>query len=42
MGGRPPRCYPERDKQRYTVERAINKLTAFRAVVTRYVKRAYT
>jgi transposase len=36
-GGRPPGF----DKQRITVERAINKLKQSRAVVTRYDKRGY-
>ncbi|KAB2367685.1 transposase, partial [Actinomadura montaniterrae] len=32
---------PERYKQRNTVERAINRLKQFRAVVTRFDKRRY-
>jgi len=42
MGGRPLRFHPEHYKQRNTVERAINKLTAFRTVATRYDKRTCT
>lgn len=40
-GGRPPGFDSERYKKRNTVERAINKLKHFRAVATRYDKRAY-
>jgi transposase len=40
-GGRPPRFDPADYTQRNTVERAINKLKQFRAVATRYDKRAY-
>jgi transposase len=40
-GGRPPRCDPEAYKQRNVVERCINKHKQFRAVATRYDKRAY-
>lgn len=40
-GGRPPGFDKERYKKRNTVERAINKLKNFRAVATRYDKRAY-
>jgi transposase len=40
--GRPPRFDREVDRQRKVVERAINKLKAHRAVVTRYDKRDYT
>jgi len=40
-GGRPPRCNPEAYKGRNVVERCINKLKQFRAVATRYDKRAY-
>lgn len=40
-GGRPPGFDEERYKKRNTVERAINKLKNFRAVATRYDKRAY-
>jgi transposase len=39
--GRPPRFDPADYKQRNTVERAISKLKQFRAVATRYDKRAY-
>lgn len=37
-GGRPPAFDAERYKDRNTVERAFNKLKAFRAVATRYDK----
>jgi transposase len=40
-GGRPPGFDKERYKKRNVVERAINKLKNFRAVATRYDKRAY-
>ena len=40
-GGRPPAFDPADYIQRNTVERAINKLKQFRAVATRYDKRAY-
>ncbi|MEY9937606.1 transposase [Streptacidiphilus sp. MAP5-52] len=40
-GGRPPGFDTERYKKRNTVERAINKVKNFRAVATRYDKRAY-
>ncbi|RFU83880.1 IS5 family transposase [Streptomyces triticagri] len=40
-GGRPPGFDKDRYKKRNTVERAINKLKAFRAVATRYDKRGY-
>jgi transposase len=40
-GGRPPRFDPEAYKQRNVVERCINKHKQFRAVATRYDKRAY-
>jgi transposase len=40
-GGRPPSFDPADYTQRNTVERAINKLKQFRAVATRYDKRAY-
>jgi len=40
-GGRPPAFDRARYKQRNTVERCINKLKAFRAVASRYDKRAY-
>lgn len=41
MGGRPPGFDKELYKKRNTVERAINKLKNYRAVATRYDKRAY-
>lgn len=41
-GGRPAGFDRERYKKRNTVERAINRLKGFRAVATRYEKRAYT
>lgn len=40
-GGRPPTFDSERYTDRNTVERAISKLKQFRAVATRYDKRAY-
>ncbi|WP_436842786.1 IS5 family transposase [Streptomyces syringium] len=40
-GGRPTGFDRERYKKRNTVERAINRLKGFRAVATRYEKRAY-
>lgn len=40
-GGRPPGFDEERYKKRNTVERAVNRLKNFRAVATRYDKRAY-
>ncbi|MGW7610249.1 IS5 family transposase [Streptomyces sp. NPDC054766] len=40
-GGRPPGFDEDRYKKRNTVERAINKLKAFRAVATRFHKRGY-
>jgi len=40
-GGRPPRFDPEAYTQRNVVERCINKHKQFRAVATRYDKRAY-
>jgi transposase len=40
-GGRPPKFDPEAYKQRNAVERCINKHKQFRAVATRYDKRAY-
>jgi transposase len=39
-GGRPTAFDRERYKKRNTVERAINRLKGFRAVATRYEKRA--
>jgi len=41
-GGRPPQFDAEIYKQRNVVERAINKLKAYRAVASRYDKRDYT
>ncbi|WP_456294054.1 IS5 family transposase [Streptomyces mirabilis] len=41
-GGRPTGFDSEHYKKRNTVERAINRLKGFRAVATRYEKRAYT
>ncbi|MFF4168240.1 IS5 family transposase [Streptomyces sp. NPDC001741] len=40
-GGRPTSFDSEQYKKRNTVERAINRLKGFRAVATRYEKRAY-
>ncbi|MFG2140879.1 IS5 family transposase [Streptomyces sp. NPDC048650] len=40
-GGRPTGFDSERYKKRNTVERSINRLKGFRAVATRYEKRAY-
>jgi transposase len=40
-GGRPTGFDSEQYKKRNTVERAINELKGFRAVATRYEKRAY-
>jgi transposase len=40
-GGRPPAFDREMYKARNTVERAVNKLRAFRGVATRYDKRDY-
>ncbi|MFD5514341.1 IS5 family transposase [Streptomyces sp. NPDC127051] len=40
-GGRPAGFDSERYKKRNTVERSINRLKGFRAVATRYEKRAY-
>lgn len=40
-GGRPTGFDSELYKKRNTVERAINRLKGFRAVATRYEKRAY-
>lgn len=40
-GGRPTSFGSERYKKRNTVERAINRLKGFRAVATRYEKRAH-
>ncbi|MFJ2095485.1 IS5 family transposase, partial [Streptomyces sp. NPDC087901] len=40
-GGRPTGFDGERYKKRNTVERTINRLKGFRAVATRYEKRAY-
>ncbi|MGP3691003.1 IS5 family transposase [Streptomyces sp. IBSNAI002] len=40
-GGRPTGFDSERYKKRNSVERAINRLKGFRAVATRYEKRAY-
>ncbi|WP_238010774.1 IS5 family transposase [Dactylosporangium sp. AC04546] len=41
VGGRPPAFDAERYRQRNTVERAVSKLKQFRAVATRYDKRAF-
>jgi transposase len=40
-GGRPPKLDKEIYRNRNTVERAINKLRAYRAVATRYDKRDF-
>lgn len=40
-GGRPPAFDPQAYKRRNEVERTINRLKTFRAVATRYDKRAY-
>jgi transposase len=40
-GGRPPAFDKAQYRRRNTVERAVNKLKAFRAVATRYDKRDY-
>jgi transposase len=40
-GGRPPAFDAERYKERNTIERAVGKLKQFRAVATRYDKRAF-
>ncbi len=40
-GGRPPGFDKDRYKKRNTVERAINKLKAFRSVATRFDNRGY-
>jgi transposase len=40
-GGRPPGFDRDRYRQRNTIERAISKLKQFRAVATRYDKRAF-
>lgn len=40
-GGRPPAFDQDRYRDRNTVERAVNKLRAHRAVATRYDKRDY-
>jgi len=40
-GGRPPTFDKIQYRRRNTVERAVNKLKAFRAVATRYDKRDY-
>jgi transposase len=40
-GGRPPAFDADRYRQRNTVERAVSKLKQFRAVATRYDKRAF-
>lgn len=39
-GGRPPGCNPDTYRRRNEVERTINRLKTFRAVATRYDKRA--
>ncbi|PWG11832.1 hypothetical protein DF268_19960 [Streptomyces sp. V2] len=41
LGDRPPSSDKERHKKRNPVERAITMLKHFRAVATRYDKRAY-
>jgi transposase len=40
-GGRPTGFDREHHRKRNTVERAVNRLKGFRAVATRYEKRAY-
>ncbi|MYT76559.1 transposase [Streptomyces sp. SID8364] len=40
-GGRPIGFDSERYKKRSTVERTVNRLKGFRALATRYAKRAY-
>ncbi|SEG84742.1 Transposase DDE domain-containing protein [Actinacidiphila yanglinensis] len=40
-GGRPPGFDTDLYKKRHTVERAVDKIKNYRAVATRYDKRAY-